>query len=1188
MRIKEIELDNFKSFGEKTAIPILGGFTAVSGPNGSGKSNVVDSLMFALGLTTTRNMRAEKLTDLLNNITGKKECAVKVTFVNDDDEQEPDIKDHPSLEKEIIVERRIRLKKEGYDSKYFLNNNPATLREIHDKLGYYNISPKGYNVVMQGDVASIISMNPIDRRKIIDEIAGIAEFDRKIELAGKELEVVLERIEGQETILKELNERLDKLREQREQALKYQELKQRRIELERQFLAVRIRQVKNEKDFTEKELEEFKEKKIQLQIEQTEINEQMAQAQQELNRLSKEIEELGGERQNQLITRHEDINNLITREDSALEYLQKQIDDELVEQTNIDKEIKELKKTLKSIDFKASEYAQEIESIKTNIATEEARYENLQQQILSKSKNSNISTQSVIAMQDKVSELKSKKSVLEQEQARLDEKLNSINENLIKHRDSAEKAFQEIQKLQLNYSNAGGIELKEEVNFHSRNIQTLKEEARETKEEIKNQEFKLRKVSSEIDKLEGQEQAANAAGFGKAVEMVLSIDGVHGTLAQLGKVNGEYQTAVETAAGARLRSVVVVDDYVGQECIDFLREKKAGRATFLPLNKLREYKEYPLPKEAGVIDWAINLVEFDEEYRDAFGYAFADTLVVKSIEVARKLIGRYRMVTMQGDMVERSGAMTGGAAIKSNIHFGADIEREKVRLQEQKQELTNFIGQLQTELENLETQMEESRVKLDQIKETLSEKQAKSGISEAQIQNLQVIYEQEKNEITSCAQKIDTISSEKENLNSKINKIDEQIDREEAGLQGLAAEMKDSKLEAVIQESREIEVETKRYQTMLNNVINESKSLEVEKNFSSQNIDKLNSKLETSTKEVDTLEAKKPIHLAKINQLKEELITVDQELEELKALLSSHQTKRDEISSSLIQLGQRKGEISSSIESTAMKIVESKKKLITINEHLEQLLVELKEHPELEEIEMPEEDIGKLQAELTKIEKQMRAMEPINMHAIYEYDEVAERKTEIERKQETLNEERQMLLDKTASYKNEKKDCFLVNFNKIDEYFRETFADLSFGQGELILEDPEEVFNGGLIIKAQPRGKKMQRLEAMSGGEKSLTALSFLFALQQCNPAPFYAFDEVDSALDGVNVDRLANKIRRNSHPDNKRSTQFLVVTHRRPMLEQSDRAIGVSVSTRGFSKVIGVQNIQLEDHATDLTLTAA
>lgn len=1171
MRIKEIELDNFKSFGEKTVIPFLNGFTAISGPNGSGKSNVVDSLMFALGLTTTRNMRAEKLTDLLNNISGRKECSVKVTFLNEINNDE------------VTVLRKIRLKKEGYDSKYFLNDEPSTLRDIHDRLGKYNISPKGYNVVMQGDVASIISMNSIDRRKIIDEIAGIGEFDRKIELAGKELEVVVERIEGQETILKELNERLDTLREQREQALKYQELKTRRIELERQFLAVRIRQVRSDKTRTETELEALKEEKIRLQNEQNEINEKMAQAQAELNRLSKEIEELGGKRQDELNEKREKIKEQINKEQNTLEYIEKQIADEEAEQANLDKEIKELKRLLKTSDFKAQEYADEILNIKKNISEEETRYEELQRQILSKSKNSNLSTQTIIEIQDRVSVLKAQKSTEEQNKARLDEKIILLKEELQKHREAAEQASNEMQKLQLSFDTIGGVDLKEEIIFHSRNIEALKEESRETKLEIQNQEIKLRKVSTELANMEGQEQAANAAGFGRAVEMVLDIEGVHGTLAQLGKVDGQYQTAVETAAGARLRAVVVDDDYVGQECIEFLKQKKAGRATFLPLNKLREAREYPLPKEAGVIDWAINLVQFDEEYRDAFAYAFADTLVVKNLEVSRKLIGRYRMVTMQGDMVERSGAMTGGAAIKSNIHFGSDTGREKIRLEEQQQELNKFIQQLQTEFEGIENQLEESRNKLERLREELSAKQAKSGISEAQMGSLKASYEKEKTEIASCAQKIDDVSGEKERFNQKINKIDENIDKEESGLQELAAEMKDSKFESIIQESRDIEVEIKRYQTMLNNVINESKSLEIEKNFGAQNIDKLNGKIESSKEEVAKLKAQEPEHQSKILNLAQELTVFDNELEQLRAKLSEHHTKRDEVSSELLALGQRKGEVISTIESTAFKIVENKKKLIAINEHLEQLLEELKEHPELEELEIAEEDLGKLQSELTKIEKQMRAMEPINMHAIHEYDEVMERKTELEQKKATLDEEHQMLLNKIDSYKNEKKDCFRINFNKIDNYFREIFADLSFGQGELILEDLEEIFGGGLVIKAQPRGKKMQRLEAMSGGEKSLTALSFLFALQQCNPAPFYAFDEVDSALDGVNVDRLAHKVRSNSE-----TTQFIVVTHRRPMLEQSDRAIGVSVTNKGFSKVIGVKNIQsgnLEGAVEELVL---
>ncbi len=1168
MRIKEIELDNFKSFGEKTTIPFLPGFSTISGPNGSGKSNVVDSLMFALGLTTTRNMRAEKLTDLLNNITGRNECGVKVTFLNEQNGEE------------LVVQRKIRVKKDGYDSKYFLNDNACTLREVHDQLSKHNITPKGYNVVMQGDVSSIISMNSIDRRKIIDEIAGIGEFDRKIELADKELAVVLERIESQSTILQELNVRLDQLRTQRDQAIKYAELKKRRIELERQFLVVRIKQVKNQKDTTETELESFKNQKNSLQTEQQSVNESMVAAQEELNRLSKEIEDLGEGKEKELQAKKESQKEIIAREESTLEYLQRQIENELAEQERTVNEIKELKKTLKNIDFKAQEFTQEIASIKINIETEEKRYEEIQQQILSKSKNSNLSTQTVIDSQDKVSKLKAQKSTLEQEQARLEEKINNLNETISKHRVAAEDSLRKIENLQLNFDGAGGVSIKEEIEFLSRSTQALKEEQRATKEEINEQEFKLKKITSELDKLEGQEQAANAAGFGKAVDMVLKIDGVHGTLAQLGTVAGEYQQAVETAAGARLRAVVVDDDYVAQECIEFLRESKAGRATFLPLNKLREAKTYPLPQERGVIDWAINLVSFSDEFSNAFSYALADTLVVKNLEIARKLIGRYRIVTVQGDLVERSGAMTGGAAVKSNIHFGADIERQKVKLEEQKIELAGFIEKLKQDHNNLEQQLEESRTRLEKLREEFSEKQAQSGISEVQVQSLKESYEKEKNEIIISAQALETITAEKESLGYKIKNLDVAIDKEDATLQGLAAEMKDLKLESAIQESREIEIEIKRYQTMLNNLINESKTIEVEKNFNNQNIDKLQNKITESQTEIDSIQTQKPNHEQKIADLKAELEIVNQELEDIKAILSERQEQRDSISGKLISLGQRKGEITSSIESTALKIVEHRKKLISINEHLEQLLEELKEHPELETVELLEEDVSKLQAELTAIEKRMRSMEPINMHAVHEYDEVNERKEEIVQKQETLNNEREMLIAKIGSYKHDKKECFMLNFNTVDNYFREIFADLSFGQGELILEDPEDVFGGGLVIKAQPRGKKMQRLEAMSGGEKSLTALSFLFALQQCNPAPFYAFDEVDSALDGVNVDRLAHKIRRNAE-----TTQFLVVSHRRPMLEQSDRAIGVSVNNKGFSRVIGIKNILAEGVMEDLQL---
>lgn len=1164
MRIKEIELDNFKSFGKKTEIPVLPGFTTISGPNGSGKSNVIDSLMFALGLTTTRNMRAERLTDLLNNLTGRKDCSVKVTFIDD------------ATEKETTVMRRIRVKTNGYDSKYFLNDEASTLTQVHEELGKSNISPHGFNVVMQGDVASIISMNPVERRKILDEIAGVAEFDRKIELADKELGVVQERIESQELILSEIKERLEKLQKERDQAIKYAELREKRDELERKFLAVRVRQLETQKNKTEEELEKNIQLKTDLQIENNNINEEMSDLQDELTKLNKEINELGEGRQREISTKLENKNADLAREESSIEYLNKQIQDQLEHQEKLTKEIKDIKKTLKEIDFKEEEFKQEIAVVQKNIEEEEEKYQAIQDKIRKKSENSNLSSQAVVGAQDKIQKLKDEKATIEQEKVRYEEQISSLKADLEKHRLQAEEVLNRLNKVREELGGADMDQIdaiKEQVDFQERNISALKAEQKDTRDEINKQQLKLTHAQKEFNKLEGQEQAANAAGYGRAVEMVLNMDGVHGTLAQLGSVDTEYQLALETAAGTRLRGVVVDDDYVASECIKFLRDKKAGRATFLPLNKLQQARTFPLPSDNGVIGWAIDLVHFDEQYRDAFSYAFANTLVVKNLQAARKMIGRYRMVTLQGDLLERSGAMTGGSAIKSNIHFGTNWENHKVKLEKEVEQIQGYIKDLQEEYNNHEAQIEESRAKIEKLREKLSKTESKHNTGSVQIESLEEAYEKEKSQLSESSDRIREIEEKLEAVNDKVFIKENVIKKEEEKLQELAAEMKDSGLEALVNDSQEIEIEVKRYQTMLNNLINESKSIEVEKNFSNQNIDKINTQIEESKLEVTELDKKVPQHQEKAVEIKDEITKLNEEFEQIKASLAEFNTQRDNINQKLMSLGERKGEIASKIESTAIAIVETKKKLEEIKQHYSQLKAELDQHPELKDMVIEEDNLNKLQAELNQIEKKMRSMEPINMRAVEEYEEVSGREKDIIEKLEALAKERTMIIEKIESFSNDKRETFMNTFDQVNNYFQDIFATISLGNGQLILEDPEEVFKGGLVIKAQPRGKKMQRLEAMSGGEKSLTALSFLFALQQCNPAPFYAFDEVDSALDGVNVERIATKINSNSN-----NTQFIVVSHRRPMLEQSDRAVGVSVGRDGFSKVIGIQNIDKEE----------
>ena len=434
-----------------------------------------------------------------------------------------------------------------------------------------------------------------------------------------------------------------------------------------------------------------------------------------------------------------------------------------------------------------------------------------------------------------------------------------------------------------------------------------------------------------------------------------------------------------------------------------------------------------------------------------------------------------------------------------------------------------------------------------------------------QLENNKNRYEKEKASLTKFATELNEIELKIETIDKSISAEETKIELLNKSMEEIADVLKDTGLGALMEESREIEVEIKRYQTMLSNLINEENRLEIEQKYNEENILKSSLRLETANSELEKLKTEVPLHQANKEKLFKEISIIQSEIDSIKLSIADLSEKRKVFSDELLRLTQRKGEITSLIESTAIKLVESRKKSTDIKLHLEQLEAEWQAQMDSQTEEnipeeLSEEDLQNLQKQLNKIERDMTAMEPINMRAIEEYEEVKSRETEIENKQQSLAEERTMLINKADSYNEQKLTAFKANFEEINGYFMDIFANLSFGQGQLILEDPEDIFKGGLIIKAQPRGKKMQRLEAMSGGEKSLTALSFLFALQQCNPAPFYAFDEVDSALDGVNVDRLAEKIQSNA-----KDTQFLVVSHRRPMLEKSDRAIGVSLNKKAL-----------------------
>lgn len=1164
LRLKEIEIDNFKSFGKKTTIPFLPGFTTISGPNGSGKSNIVDSILFALGLSTSRTMRAERLPDLINNLSGKNEAQVTIWFTDD-------------KETEIEVTRKIRVKDQAnYTSSYYMDGRGCTLTEIHDRLSTFNVSPHGYNVVMQGDVTQVVSMSLLERRKIIDELAGVADFDRKIELAQIELGKVQEAIEKENIIMLELDERLKQLEGERNEALKYAKLKNDLRELEKHCLAGRIYKIETEYNGLKEENTTLRQKRTDSIIRLGQLNDEIEVDKQTIIDIENEVQKITEQSQKKLIEELETTKIEISKTQSGVDFLNKQIKDHKDNIENLEDEIKVLDKKVNDLERKKEKNKKEQEKLEDEIWKLNQEYQKLQDSLKTKGQKENVSTTKILEVQKKINNLKQDKEEFLTKQARLEEQVLHLKEDLDNTKEEAEKSLTELKELtqSSDYKNSKLNQLGQKHTALQRHISKLKAEEIETREELNERTKKLAKLERELDKLEVHKQVAKeTSGLGSAVETILSsgIKGIHGTLAKLVYVDEKYKTAIEVACGNRLKAIVVDTDSTASNCIELLRSTKAGRATFLPLNKLKPAPTQLPITQKGALGWALDLIKFENKYRDAFYYALTDTLIMDNLENARKNIGKNRMVTLEGDLIEKSGAITGGSQPASSISFGQSGEQEQERLQREIKSLQDYVSQLENDLKELAKQIEEAKDEFDSLKTEITKEEANNSSLIETIKKLTNTSESSKQKVSELANTIETSQAELEKLQAKVKEKEQNIINLDVELQHIAAGIKDSSLEALVTSSQEIESKTKEYEIKLQELITETRSYSVEAEFNLKAKEQYQEKINNSKKEIERITGELPEHEAKLETLKEKIEKLEQEGKIETKRLSELNTKRSEISNGLITKGEQKGELQQLINQLAERVTTIELKLRELEADLNDLRTKLQEQTQNEDYKPPENiDLEKITKQIESIEKRMRSLEPVNMRAIDEYDNVSTRQKEIKDKLALLTSEKEAITLKISSYADQKKTTFFETFEGVNKHFQEIFHELSYGHGELLLENPLDPFSGGLIIRARPRDKKMQRLEAMSGGEKSLTALSFMFALQRYSPAPFYAFDEVDMFLDSFNAERLAQMVKKLSE-----QAQFVVVSLRRHMLEKSDQAIGVTLRADGFTQIIGVQHIE-------------
>ena len=1195
MHIKELVLDGFKSFGRKTRIPFYEDFTVVTGPNGSGKSNIIDGVLFALGLARTRGIRAEKLTDLIYNPGhagddagrggGTKEASVTVVLDNADGKLDRSQvvnaagSDDVGDVSEIRVKRRVKETDDNYYSYYYLNGRSCNLSDIQDLLAQAGITPEGYNVVMQGDVTEIINMTPYQRRGIVDEIAGVAEFDAKKEDAFGELEAVEERIDEADLRIEEKQSRLDQLEDERETALKYQSLREEREEYEGYLKAAELEDKRADLEQTESKAE-AKETKLESLREELDTRQgRVSRLESELEELSKEIERKGEDEQLRIKSEIESVKGEIDRLENAIEAAEDRIDEAETERRKAFVELDRKQEKIDDVEDDIRGVKVEKASVKSEIKSKETELAEVEAEIASVDTEFDELKEELAERKSRLEELKTEKNDLQREKDRLlddtrrrsseisetQEKIAEVREELPELKAKLSDLHSELDKAEKNKAKIDGV------------IEDLREDRSALKSDLDEVEEDLRSKQSEYAELEARAGENGDTSWPRAVTTILNSgqSGVHGTVGQLGSVPGEYATACETAAGGRLAHVVVDDDGVGSSCIDYLKSRNAGRATFLPITKMDDRGLPSKPNRSGVVDFARNIVEYDAEYEPIFSYVLGSTLVVEDMETARSLMGDYRMVTLDGDLVERSGAMTGGSGGGSRYSFSKSGSGRLERLAVE-------ISDLEDDRRDIEQEIREVESTLDDAREKASDAADRVRSVEADIERTVESVEEREDEITRLEDRIEELRQKRAEVDEEMQSLDEDIDAVDADIADvqsdideLEAELADSEIPELTARADEIRADIEEREDRMDELDGRLNELQLEQEYAEDAIEDLNETVESAQERkadardrIGEAEAAIEEKEAVLEEKREAVSDLEAELKELK---SERSDLREDVREAKSERDEQRDAVDR-VESRVESLRESAERLAWEIDELESQVGDY--DPE----EIPDHD--EVQENIERLTGKMESLEPVNMLAIDEYDEVQESLDDMQERRDVLAEERQGIQERIEQFEAQKKATFMEAFDAINENFTDIFERLSDGTGELHLENPEDPFEEGLTMKAQPGDKPIQRLDAMSGGEKSLTALAFIFAIQRHNPAPFYALDEVDAFLDAANAERVGEMV-----DDLAGRAQFVVVSHRSALLERSERVIGVTMQGDNVSAVTGIQLSDDEDEeATEAT----
>ena len=1180
MYLKSIEIHGFKSFANKIVFQFHNGITGIVGPNGSGKSNVADAVRWVLGEQRIKQLRGASMQDVIFSGTETRKplsyAYVAITLDNSDHQLAIDYD-------EVTVARRIY---RSGESEYLINGTPCRLKDVNELFYDTGIGKEGYSIIGQGQIDKILSGKPEERRELFDEAAGIVKFKRRKAAAQTKLENEKQNLVRVNDILSELEKQVGPLEKQSEVAKVYLRKKE-----ELKSLDINVFLLENKR-----------------------LREQLASAEEKYNLASTELGETG-EKYEGIKEEYERIQQEIESLDTAIEAAREQLTDTGLMRGKLEGEINVLKEQINS----AHGSENHLNNRKAALEEEIAGKEQEKQDILTDKKDTDTQVQEIAeaaakakadleAIQNKITELNNnieagkntiigelnQRATIKSKMGRFDtmmEQINirkaELNSRLLRAKSDEAAREETVKKLEETFETVTE-ELRQmteqeaaselELGNIRENLTGLDAKLRETQTRFHQEQSKLEALTNITERYDGY-----GGSVKKVMEQKEKEKGIIGVVADIIQVEAKYETAIETALGGNIQNIVTDNEETAKHMIGFLKQNRLGRATFLPLTSITKPQEFKNPealKEKGVIGMADELVGTEEEYRNVAKAMLGRIVVVDNVDnavkIARKFDYGIRMVTLEGELLVPGGAISGGAFKNNSNLLGR--RREMDELEKKVKKLSEDITTYNQKIEDTKSKRNKLRMDLEALKTEMQRKSIEQNTARLNISQARERMEEEAESAQSLKleeQEIETkifeIRSGKESITQELAASEELEKTTQEQILGFQKELESCRLEEseASAHAGEWEVKVEKMRQALD--------------YKQANVDRIGGELERAQAELKEILEALTENAQEVERKKNNILEIE------KTIAASHENqdasrkkldedlaKKEELSAKQKDFFRSREEMSermNALDKEVYRLGEQKKKLEDgiegqINYMWDEYEITLSDAAGLRNEEM--NDLPAMKREISGLKDEIRKLGNVNVNAIEDYKNLMERYTFMKTQHDDLVEAEKTLEGIIEELDTAMRKQFTEKFAEISREFDKVFKELfGGGKGTLELMEDEDILEAGIRIIAQPPGKKLQNMMQLSGGEKALSAISLLFAIQNLKPSPFCLLDEIEAALDDSNVGRFAKYLHKLT-----KNTQFIVITHRRGTMEQVDRLYGITMQEKGVSTLVSVNLI--------------